>query len=149
MQYEQFGHFSDDGLEFTINTPQPPRPWLNYLWNDQYLAIVSQTGQGRGVYQDTSGRRTDLVQGARMIYLRDADSGEFWTANAGRVDDHPKPFDCTVGLGYQIIRSSQQGIASQWRTFVPREDPCEIWTVTLRNDSADVRHLNAFLYFDT
>jgi cellobiose phosphorylase len=149
MSATDYGEFSPDGRQYVIHTHRPPRGWLNYLWNEHYLAICSQTADGRGLYQDTGGRRTDLVSGARRVYLLDIDNGEYWTIGASRPEDGPDDFACTVGLGYQVIRSTQYGIAASWRLFVPRDDPCELWTVELTNSGDAPRKLKVVPYFDT
>ena len=42
----KYGHFSDDGLEYVITNPHPPRDWSNYFWNATYLACAGQHGNG-------------------------------------------------------------------------------------------------------
>jgi cellobiose phosphorylase len=42
----KYGHFSSDGLEFIISHPETPTPWINYLTNDKYCAIISQCAGG-------------------------------------------------------------------------------------------------------
>ena len=37
-----YGEFDADGREYRIKRPDTPRPWFNYLFNEQYHAIISQ-----------------------------------------------------------------------------------------------------------
>ena len=39
----KYGNFTSEGKVFRINTPDTPTEWTNYLFNDNYLAEVSQT----------------------------------------------------------------------------------------------------------
>ena len=54
----QYGHFSKDGREYIITDPNTPRPWFNYLFNDIYHALVSQTGGGFSYYKDPKDRKS-------------------------------------------------------------------------------------------
>ena len=42
----KYGHFSDDGNEYIINTNQTPKPWINVISNGDYGLVISQTGGG-------------------------------------------------------------------------------------------------------
>ncbi|MBU0479382.1 hypothetical protein KKC91_12600, partial [bacterium] len=42
----EFGHFSEDGREYIIDNPITPAPWVNYLTNGRYTALVSHTAGG-------------------------------------------------------------------------------------------------------
>ncbi|MCX7004341.1 MAG: hypothetical protein NTV22_13855, partial [bacterium] len=42
----KYGHFSDDGSEYIVTTPDTPRPWANVLANPDYGMILSHTGGG-------------------------------------------------------------------------------------------------------
>lgn len=143
-----YGAFSDDGREYVVSTPATPRDWYNYLWNERYVALFSHTAQGEALRQDRMGRRIAGVSG-RMAFLRDRDSGAWWSLNGLPVDAGRGSYRCRHGLGYSQIEQSAGGIASSWRCLVPREGSCEVWTVTLRNEGAALRRLQLFLAADT
>ncbi|MBD3315961.1 MAG: hypothetical protein GF344_09255 [Chitinivibrionales bacterium] len=145
----EYGGFSDDGREYHINTARTPRPWLNYIWNDSFLCTIAQNGRGIGLYQDADGFRTNLVAG-RTAYLFDMESRQFWTANAEPVDDDSRDsYRCIHGLGYTIIEQTSRGIASTFRVFVPRSEPCELWSITVVNQSAARRTISLLPAFAT
>ena len=106
---ENFGHFTEDGLEYKITTPHPPRDWFNYLWNADYLASVSQNMNGNSLYQNGQGVATNLfgrqdeLQTPRSVYLRDKDSGEFWSVGYRPCCTDQDAFECHHGLGYSIL----------------------------------------------
>jgi cellobiose phosphorylase len=62
-----------------------------------------------------------LDQPGRYIYLRDEDSGDYWSASWQPVG---KPLEqyrsvCRHGTGYTILESDYAGIATQTTYFVP------------------------------
>jgi cellobiose phosphorylase len=42
----KFGFFDDKNREYVITRPQTPWPWINYLGNDDFFSLVSNTGGG-------------------------------------------------------------------------------------------------------
>ena len=127
-----YGNFSSDGKTYIINTPNTPCQWQNYIWNKEFLTIFSQIGQGKALKQDSNGVRTNLIT-SRMVYIIDADSNEFWTANGIPVHKEYKDFKAIHGLGFSSISLMYNDIKTTYRVFVPQNDNCEIWTITLEN----------------
>ncbi|MFW6062215.1 MAG: hypothetical protein ACOC93_05345, partial [Planctomycetota bacterium] len=149
------GTFSEDKREFVIKAPHTPRPWHNFLVNRVYLANITQHGTGASFYQPTGeGLRTNVTEdpdgagGPRYVYVRDNDSGAYWTiGGAPHHDEATDLWQCRLGLGYQINQNTRNGIEAQWRVFVPQtDDPCELWTITLTNVSDRPRNISAFPY---
>lgn len=137
-----YGQFSDDGYEFIIHTTRTPRQWYNYLWNENYISIVSQTGQGQAFSQDRLGNRTQAVL-ERMCFISDVATGSYWNINGLTPSDS---YSCTHGMGYSVIKQTKNDIASSFRIFVPEQATCEIWTVTLTNQSEQSKKLRLFSY---
>ncbi len=144
----QWGNFNDDGTKFTITTPNAPRHWQNYLWNNKFLSIISQVGQGTALKQDSDGCRTQLVNN-RMVYAIDKETGEFWTLNGQPIHKGYKDFSAVHTFGSTTISLTYNEINSSYRVFVPSEEPAEIWTVTLQNNSKKVRNIRIIPYFST
>ena len=46
-----YGYFSDKGDEFIVTRYDTPLPWINYLSNGNYCALVSSTGGGFSFYK--------------------------------------------------------------------------------------------------
>ena len=42
----QFGHFDDMRKEYVIDTPATPLPWINYLGNEDFFGLISNTMGG-------------------------------------------------------------------------------------------------------
>lgn len=146
----KYGSFSEDGLEYIITTPHPPRDWFNYFWNDSYLASAGQNLNGNSLYQNEEGVVTnlfgkqDMREDPRWLYLRDQDSGEVWSVGYLPCLTEHDHFECRHGLGYTKLLSAKNGIEVEFRLFVPREYSGEIWTVTVRNKSEHSRRVSLF-----
>jgi cellobiose phosphorylase len=146
----QYGHFTDDGLEYVITTPHTPRDWFNYLWNGTYLASASQNMDGNSLYQNADGVVTNLfgkqdqLDSPRNLYVRDNETGEIWSSGYRPSLIEPDAFECRNGLGYTIQTSSTNGVRLEFRLFVPRNDSGEIWTVRVKNESERERNLTLF-----
>lgn len=158
-----FGHFNDDGTEFIVSVPKTPRAFDNFLWNDAIFSNVQQTGVGYADYQVGEGEAVQLLTGigrvcdfdvfgrdglmSRLVYIRDNVTKEFWTLNWEPVLKNFDHYECVHGLGYSIITNVTEGIEAKMRIFVPQgKDPCELWTLTLKNLSNKKRDLSIFVY---
>lgn len=151
---KKFGEFSEDGLEYIVHEPHPPRDWFNYLWNADYLASVSQNMNGNSLYQNGRGIATNLfgrqdeLQTPRSVYLRDSESGEFWSAGFRPCCGEHDEFECRHGLGYSILDTKKDGIRAEFRVFVPRKASAEIWSIRIANESNEERALSLFTASD-
>jgi cellobiose phosphorylase len=50
--YMEYGYFSQDNKEYVIVRPDTPTPWINYLSNNEYCAIISNTAGGLSFHKD-------------------------------------------------------------------------------------------------
>lgn len=157
----KYGYFSDDGLEFIITTPLTPRPWINYLTNEKYCSIISQCAGGYSFYQDC---RTDRVmrwlpeswhydRPGRYLYIREAQAArrktqnaKVWSATYQPLRVEPDFFQCRHGLGYTTIESKYYGIHTKITYFVPQDDDCEIWLISVKNLTSKERNLELYPY---
>ena len=53
----RFGYFDDDRREYVITNPETPWPWINYLGNEDFFSIISNTAGGYAFYKDAKFRR--------------------------------------------------------------------------------------------
>lgn len=148
----KYGSFSKDNMEYIITNPSTPRPWINYLYNKSYCAIISHTGGGYSFYKDCKTNRltrwrpeqlyTDRP--GRYVFLRDNDTSDYWSPNWQPLCKEGQDFECRHGLGYTTILATVNDIYVEITYFVPRHYPAEIWKVTLRNKSNNKRNLSVF-----
>ena len=151
-----FGFFDEDTHEFVITTPATPRPQENVLFNENYFAFTHQTGNGFSKHTDPAGYVTTVIAGtdepayntnSRLIYIRDDDSGKYWSVGYYPVCRQPDVYECRHGAGYTVIANTTDGICATWRLFVPStRSPLELWTLTLRNTSKRKRRLSVFAF---
>lgn len=147
---ESAGYFSEDGLEYIVTTPHPPRDWTNYMWNGTYLANASQNMNGSSLYQNDAGILTNLfgkqddLRPQRALYIRDNSTGEFWSASYRPCCTDQDEFECRHGLGYTILTTKKNGIRVEFRVFVPRNEAGEIWSINIKNESGKIRDLSLF-----
>ena len=53
----QYGYFDDAHREFVITRPDTPLPWFNYLGQDEFFGLCSQTAGGYSFWKDARLRR--------------------------------------------------------------------------------------------
>ncbi|MFH0732772.1 MAG: amylo-alpha-1,6-glucosidase [Candidatus Omnitrophota bacterium] len=154
MNLKKYGHFSKDSKEFIITNPQTPRPWINYLTNEEYCAIISHNAGGYSFYKDC---RTDRIlrwspdawhfdRPGRYIYMRDTKTNKCWSASYQPLRVKPQFYEARHGLGYTITNTTYFGINTQITFFVPTQDTCEVWLVKVANKTNSIRHLELFPY---
>ena len=146
----RFGTFDDKGREYVINQPDTPLPWINYLGCEDYFGIISNTAGGYSFYRDARLRRLTRYRynnvpfdnGGRYIYLRDADSGGFWSPTWQPTMTPLDKYQCRHGLGYTIITSQKDRLEAQLCYFVPLGQNLEIWELALTNHRSSTARLS-------
>ena len=53
----RYGYFDDQRREYVIERPDTPQPWINYLGEESYFSIISNTAGGYSFYRDARLRR--------------------------------------------------------------------------------------------
>ena len=140
--YKKYGNFSPCGKEFIINRMDTPRPWINYAWSDNLLVNIDQRGEGGNLYRNDAGDRSVAISN-RFIYLRDHDSGEFWTVGWGKIKHPEVKYYCRHGLGYSVIGCEYLDLICEW-TISATLDSVEVWEIDVINKSQNKRNLSVF-----
>ena len=147
---KKYGHFSKDGQEFIVTRPETPRPWFNYLFNDVYHALVSQTGGGFSYYKDPKYYRLlhwdhlSSDRPGRYLYLKDRATDDVWSANWQPLRREPQRWECRHGIGYTTISSTQNDVQTTITYLVTQKDPVELWHVKVKNIARRRRTLQVF-----
>ncbi len=152
----QYGYFDDNAKEYVITRPDTPQSWSNYLGSTEYGAIITNNAGGYGFYQSGARGRflrlrfnsVPMDQPGRYFFLRDNDSGDYWSASWQPVG---KPLDdyqsaCRHGTAYTIITSRYAGIATESTYFVPLGQTFEYWRLRVTNESDRTRRLSLFTF---
>ena len=82
-QQKRYGHFDDLHREYVITDPQTPWPWINYLGNEDFFSLISNTAGGYSFYKDAKFRRitryrynnVPMDNGGRYFYIVDKETG--------------------------------------------------------------------------
>ena len=136
----KYGHFSDNGLSFSITTPNTPTAWANYLYNDNFMSSVDQLLCGVSKFV-INYAQTSFTLGDREFYLRDNESCDYWKINTQDAND---TYECRHYLNKTVLTYEKNGIRAEIRIFVPSEDIFEFWTVKLTNTSGKKRSVSLF-----
>ena len=83
-----YGYLDIANREYVITRPDTPTPWINYLGCEDYFGLISNTAGGYSFYKDARLRRITRYRynnvpsdrPGRYIYIRDAQSGDYWSA---------------------------------------------------------------------
>ncbi|MBN1430041.1 MAG: N,N'-diacetylchitobiose phosphorylase [Anaerolineae bacterium] len=152
----QYGYFDDDNREYVITRPDTPRSWINYLGSRLYGGIITQNAGGYSFYQSGGTGRIlrmrfngmPIDQPGRYLYIRDDDSGDYWSASWQPVGKPLDQYECRVrhGLGYSIFEATYAGISSAFTCFIPRGQAFEYWSLDVSNPGAETRKLSIFSY---
>lgn len=154
----KYGYFDDAAREYVITRPDTPRSWTNYLGSTEYGAIITNNAGGYSFYKSAAqGRFTryrsnavPMDQPGRNIYIRDQESGDYWS-NAWQPVGKPLESyksECRHGTAYTSITSDYSDIKSNTTYFVPLGETNELWYTTITNTSSRHRKLRLFTYVE-
>ncbi|MBN1403264.1 MAG: N,N'-diacetylchitobiose phosphorylase, partial [Opitutales bacterium] len=152
----RYGYFDDAAFEYVIDRPDTPRPWSNYMGDRTYGGLVTNHAGGYSFLKSPAHGRilrfrynsVPADQPGRQFYVRDMESGDFWSAAWQPVG---KPLDqyksiARFGTNYSTIESDYSGINHLSTYFIPMGQKFEYWCLKLRNDSTKVRKLRVFTF---
>jgi len=155
MLKNKYGYFSKDGREFIITDPHTPRPWFNYMWNENYAGLISHTGGGFSYLETPRDNRLTRMRynclpwdrPGRYVIVKDADSGKYWSLSwAPTIEKKYDKYECRHGQGYTTIITEKNKIRGEITYFVPNDVDGEIWKVRLTNLSGKKRKLEIYSF---
>ena len=80
MMESKTGYFVEGTGEYVITDMFPKRPLKNYLWNEDAFSNVDQFCFGNAVASIGEIRRP-FAGAERLVYIKDEENGEFYSAN--------------------------------------------------------------------
>jgi cellobiose phosphorylase len=148
VRYDRVGHYTDGGRVFRITNMYPKRPLYNFLWNEHFIARLDQFGGGQSWhYRDEVRTTMGVYENARLVYVRDNTTGQFWCANRNFNEETFDEFYCEVGLGWSRIVSAYRGVRVSLSILIPSDENAESWSVQVENlDTSSARDLSLYLY---
>ena len=171
--FNGLGGFSRDGREYVTVIGQgrsTPAPWVNVIANSQLGTVVSESGSAYTWFENSHEFRltpwtNDPVgdAGGEAVYLRDEQTGRFWSptpgpapspaARAGQGGGEGSGLGAPVyiarhGFGYSIFEHTHDGIVTEACVFVAMDEPVKLTRVRITNRSGRARRLSLTGYWE-
>ncbi|MBF7073855.1 glycosyl transferase [Glaciecola sp. MH2013] len=151
---KKYGHFDDANYEYVITSPFTPTPWINYLGNDGFHGLISNTAGGYCFYRDPKFRRLTRYRynnvpvdtGGRYFYFKTDD--EMWSASGRPVETELDHFECRHGMGYSKFLATKGNISSELTCFVPLGETAEVHKLIVTNNGSSATDLSMFSYIE-
>lgn len=151
-----YGYFDNQNREYVITRPDTPTPWMNYLGNGGFSGMISNNAGGLLFDRDPGNRRLTrykynslpVDRPGRYLYIRDMESGEYWSATWQPVMKPHEFYECRHGLGYTTIKTRTSGIETEITYYIPQGKNYEIWNARIVNKSGRSRKLKLFSYIE-
>ena len=152
MDNKRYGHFDDQHREYVITDPQTPWPWINYLGNEDFFSLISNTAGGYCFYKDAKFRRltryryngVPMDNGGRYFYINDG--GTVWNPGWKPCKTPLDSYECRHGMNYTRITGSKNGVEASVLFFVPLHTWAEVQRLTLTNNSNEMKRLKLFSF---
>ncbi|WP_462318322.1 GH36-type glycosyl hydrolase domain-containing protein [Marinilabilia sp.] len=150
----KFGFFDDANREYVITTPETPFPWINYLGNEDFFSLVSNTAGGYSFYKDAKFRRltryrynnVPMDNGGRYFYINDG--GTVWSPGWKPVKTPLDKYECRHGMSYTRITGEKNGLEAETLFFVPLKSWCEVQKVKLTNHTNEKKQFKLFSFME-
>lgn len=150
----KYGFFDDANREYVITNPKTPYPWINYLGNEDFFGLVSNTAGGYLFYKDAKFRRllryrynnVPTDNGGRYFYIKDGDT--MWSPGWKPTKTPLDSYECRHGMSYTKITGVKNGVKAEATFFIPLKFWGEVQKVTLTNESNEVKKLKFFSYVE-
>ena len=148
----KFGYFDDQRREYVITNPQTPWPWINYLGNEDFFSLISNTAGGYSFYKDAKFRRitryrynnVPMDNGGRYFYINDG--GTVWSPGWKPCKTELDRYECRHGMSYTTITGEKNGIEAEVLFFVPLKTWAEVQKVKLTNKSTETKRFKLFSF---
>ena len=152
MAEKKYGHFDDANREYVITDPKTPWPWINYLGNEDFFSLISNTAGGYSFYKDAKFRRitryryngVPMDNGGRYFYIKDGDT--VWNPGWKPCKTPLDSYECRHGMNYTRITGSKNGVEASVLFFVPLHTWAEVQKMTLKNQTKEVKTLKVFSF---
>lgn len=152
----QYGFFDNANREYVIDRVDVPVSWTNYIGLHDMYGVFNHTAGGYLLYKSPEYHRITRFRpnGVPMdgpghyLYLRDHESGDYWSVSWQPVGKPKEHYSCRHGLSYSKYHCDYSGIDAEQTLFVAIDDPVEIWRLDLRNDTNRPREISVFSYLE-
>lgn len=151
---DSYGYFDDANNEYVITSPFTPTPWINYLGNDGFYGLISNTAGGYCYYRDPKFRRltryrynsVPIDNGGRYFYLKSGDDS--WSASGRPMHTALDQYECRHGMGYSYFLAVKNQIKTELTCFVPLGQKAEVHSLKVTNLSDEAQKVSLFSYME-
>lgn len=121
---------------------------------EDLFAVVNHTAGGYLFYKSPEHHRitrfrpngVPMDRPGHYIYLRDDDTGAFWSVSRQPCGGDLNDYRCRHGLSYSVYECRSRGIGAAQTLLIPRGENVELWDLNLENQSGGERHLSVYSY---
>ncbi len=150
----KYGYFDDSNREYVITNPQTPWPWINYLGNEDFFSLISNTAGGYSFYKDAKFRRitryrynnVPMDSGGKYFYIKDNET--IWSPGWKPVRSELDKYECRHGMSYSKFKSVKNELQAEVLFFVPLNTRAEIQKLTLTNLSKRTKRIKLFSFVE-
>ncbi len=139
----EYGKFINGGKAYEITTPVTPSAWSNYLVNDEYHMELSQTLQGKSSTVRNYNQEAYTL-GYRYFYVLNHKTKKAFNPNYVPLRRELTNYSCVHGLNETSLSSECDEVLCNIKAMVPVSGCREIWTIQLKNTSAQEQELSVF-----
>ncbi len=155
------GGFTPDGREYVV-TLEPgqrtPAPWANVIASPHIGTVISEGGsaytwvENAHEFRLTTWHNDPLSDSSgEALYIRDEDTGAFWSPTPLPVPKHKSVQSGYVsrhGFGYSVFEHDETEIFSELTAYVAMDAPVKFLLVKLHNHSGRTRRLSLTGYWE-
>ena len=150
----KFGYFDDVNREYVITNARTPWPWINYLGNEDFFSLVSNTAGGYSFFKDAKFRRitryrynnVPMDAGGRYFYIKEGDV--IWNPGWKPTKTPLDKYECRHGMSYTRITGEKNGLEAELLMFVPLKTHAEIERLTFRNKTESKKTFKVFSFLE-
>jgi cyclic beta-1,2-glucan synthetase len=157
MKFNSLGGFLSSSNHYVlprIGRLRPPLPWCNIIANPHFGFMVTESGGGYTWSENSRENRLTawsndpvLDPVSEVIYLRKADSGEFWSLTPQPAGENLE-YSVEHGFGYSSFSTNNSGIESTLAVTGSNKERVKWFSITLSNSDSQDQRLELLLYCD-
>ncbi|MFA5115792.1 MAG: glucoamylase family protein [Candidatus Omnitrophota bacterium] len=133
-----------------FTTPQTLVPEAHPLSNGRYHVMVTNAGGGYSRWQNFAVTRwsedSALDNNGTFIYLRDMESGQFWSSAYQPAQKNPKSYEALFSQAWAEFKREDYQIETHTEIAVSPEDDIELRRITITNRSRNSRLIEVTSY---
>ncbi|MDD5725300.1 MAG: glucoamylase family protein, partial [Candidatus Omnitrophica bacterium] len=133
-----------------FTTPRTPVPEVHLLSNGRYHVMVTNAGGGYSRWQNLAVTRwredAALDNDGTFIYLRDVESGQFWSSAYQPTQKIPRNYEALFSQAWAEFKRRDYQIETHTEIAVSPEDDIELRRVTVTNRSRSKRIIEVTSY---